>query len=159
MVGMATLEPAFFPSTLAVSCQCHSTNPPCSSIHSFIRHWRCIIVAVVGIVKWNANLCVREWVNAGTSVVTCCEVASVRDLSLVICLVLRNKVHWVNENYLVSVRLWFYIMRVADAFVKVKQVSTGSRPDVMYKFYYHYVDIPTSGWQIFVKFGVNSTWM
>jgi hypothetical protein len=140
--GHGNTKTSIFPSTLAVPCQCHSTNAPYSLIHSFIHHWRCIIVAVVGIVKWNAKLCVRESVNGGTSVVTCCEVANVRDLSLAICLVLRNKVYYVNENDLVSVRLWFYI--IADTCVKMKQVSTGARPGVMYKLYYHYVDIPTS---------------
>jgi hypothetical protein len=42
----------------------------------------------------------------------------------------------------------------------MKQVSTDPRPDVIYKLYYHYVDIPASGWQIFfMKLGVNSTWI
>lgn len=85
-------------------------------------------------------MCVREWVSAGTYVVTCYEVASVRDLSLAICL--KNKFHCVNENYLVSMRLWFYV--IADTFVKKQQVSTGPRPDVRYKLYYNYVDIPAS---------------
>jgi hypothetical protein len=123
---MATLGPAFLPRTFAVPYHCHSINGPCSVIHSFIHHWRCIIVAIVGVVKWNANLDVREWVHAGTSVVTGYKVASVRDLSLAVWLVLRNKVHYVNENDLVSVRLWFY--NIADTFVKMKQVSTGPPP-------------------------------
>jgi hypothetical protein len=55
-----------------------------------------------------------------------------------VCLVLRNKIHCVNENDLVSLSLWFY--PIADTFVKMKQVSTGSRPDVMYKLCYQYVD-------------------
>ena len=53
--------------------------------------------------------------------------------------------------------MWFYI--IADTFDKMKQVSTGPRRDVIYKLYYYYVDIPASCWQIFIKFGVNSTWI
>jgi hypothetical protein len=126
-------------------------------IHSFIHHRRCVIVAVFGIVQWNANSCVREWVVAGTSVVTCYEVASVKDLSLSICLVLRNRVHCVNESDLVYVRLWFYIIAETS--------STWSNSDracrnVMYRTNCStIISMFLLQRQICTIFGVNSTWM